>query len=540
MDVRSWGRQLKQVWRTGIFAPGLTLGWCLAILFFAGLRLLGQRPGWHVDLVVLIGGLMILSAWQLTHLALTLIGRRPAGWQSWQLLWRHKGTWILVELGLTILALPLGLGGLSSRLLVRVPLPAGFINYVGLHRRPVGIVVAIIYLLVASGCLLRGPWVFRRLAPQIQHPGTWRQMATALLVSAGLLAVWWGLAEGLVALNWWGDAHLSPGPAKLLAAGSLLLIFLGFVVAVILAAITLVWSWCGQPTVSRPVPRHQGWWLMGVLVVAGACVSGQALLSPPQFAPMVAISHRGVDHGVGVQNTLGALRHVSRQHPAYVEMDLHETRDHQWVVLHDENLAVLARRNVTPHQLTLAQLEQLTVHENGYHDRLVGWATYLKVAERLRQPLLVEIKTTPQDSPNAIHQFARQYGTRLRRDGSAVHSLDYRVVTQLKQVVPQLRVGYITPFNWVSPAAVPADFYSFQRISLSQQFILAAHQAGAPAWVWTPDSRAAMSRMWALGADGEITNELSRLQSVMRQSPSENWWAVVQNFIHSYLSITAE
>lgn len=531
--MRTWGRQLKMAWRAGVLAPGLAVGWCLAVLLFAGLRLLGQRPGWHVDLVVLILLLMALSAWQLTHLALTLIGRRPAGWQSWQLVWRHKGAWLLVELGLTILALPLGLGGLSSRLLVRLPLPADFINYVGLNRRPVGITVAIIYIIVAGVCLLRGPWVFRRLAPQIRQPGSWRQMAVALLISAGLMGVWWGLAEGIVALNWWGDARLAAGLAKGLAAGSLLLIFLGFVVAVILAAITLVWSWCGQPAVSRPIPRRQGWWLVTLLVIAGGCVSAQALESTPQFAAMVAISHRGVDHGVGVQNTLGALRHVSQQRPDYVEMDLHETRDHQWVVLHDENLAVLAQRNATPHQLTLAQLERLTVHENGYHDHLVSWPTYLRTAERLRQPLLVEIKTTPQDSAGAVRRFAHQYGARLRRDGSAVHSLDYRVVAQLKQTAPQLQVGYITPFNWVSPASVPADFYSFQRISVSRQFILAAHQAGAPAWVWTPDSPAAMIRMWALGADGEITNELSRLQRVMRQRPGKNWWAVVQNFVFS-------
>lgn len=134
-----------------------------------------------------------------------------------------------------------------------------------------------------------------------------------------------------------------------------------------------------------------------------------------------------------------------------------------------------------------------------------------------------------------IRRFARAYGRRLTRDRSAVHSLDYRVVAQLRRDVPALRVGYITPFNWVAPSSVPADFYSFQRLSVSDQFVAAAHAAHAPAYLWTPDSPAAMTRLWALGADGQITNELSRLQRVVAQPTRQAWWAVVMNFVLSYI-----
>ncbi|WP_367377085.1 glycerophosphodiester phosphodiesterase [Levilactobacillus cerevisiae] len=534
--MRLWMKDVKCAWAAGIRGTNLAVGWCLAVLLFAGLRLLGEVPGWSVAGFSLILLTLVLSAWQLTQMALTFIGRRPAAWQSWQLVWRNKGTWLLVELGLILLTLPLGLWGLSSRLLVRLSVPAAWVNFVGLHRRPVGIVVALIYVIVAGYCLLWGPRHFRRLTPQIQHPGTARQMIAALVISGGLYVSWLLVAEGLVGLNWWWGPQLSASAAQLLAWLSLSLILFGLLVAAMLSMTTLVWSWCGQPVVPQPeTSRRQTGALIGVMVFAAVCISTQTIYQTPQFSQMALISHRGVDHGHGVQNTLGALRYVSRQHPTYVEMDLHETKDHQWVVLHDENLAALAGRNVTPHSLTLAQLERLTVHENGYHDRLVGWSTYLKTAERLHQPLLVEIKTTATDSKGMAARFARQYGARLAADHSAVHSLDYRVVTQVKRTVPQLRVGYITPFNWVSPASIPADFYSFQRISVSQQFIQAAHQMGAQAYLWTPDSRAAMTRMWALGADGQITNELTRLRDVANQRPAANWWAVLQNFVFSYL-----
>ncbi|WP_375663973.1 glycerophosphodiester phosphodiesterase family protein, partial [Bartonella sp. CL63NXGY] len=52
----------------------------------------------------------------------------------------------------------------------------------------------------------------------------------------------------------------------------------------------------------------------------------------------VTISHRGVAEKNGVQNTIPALKKTHKLHPTYVEMDVHETKDHQFVVLHDENL----------------------------------------------------------------------------------------------------------------------------------------------------------------------------------------------------------
>ncbi|MFT8841085.1 MAG: glycerophosphodiester phosphodiesterase family protein [Leuconostoc citreum] len=59
---------------------------------------------------------------------------------------------------------------------------------------------------------------------------------------------------------------------------------------------------------------------------------------------IVTISHRGVTNRNGVQNTIPALeKTVKKEKPDYVEIDVRETKDNQFVVLHDENLALLAR-----------------------------------------------------------------------------------------------------------------------------------------------------------------------------------------------------
>lgn len=535
--MRKWWQELRRSWRFGLVNPGLMSGWLGLALGGLGLRLMGQLPsaGWLAIIVVILTG--SLAACQLTRLALALVTGRVPRWRlTGHLVAKYWLRWVSGLLALAVLALPFGMWGLGSRFFVQLPLPADWINFVGLNRRPVLTVVALIYCGLASYFLLRGPVHFRRILLTGTQPGTVKQMAAGLGISAALSGLWLIGSEVLVVLN--RDLAVNRGVAHWLLRGSLAVVLLGYLIGVGLLTVTLVWCWCGQPVVSgQTKPTIRPWSQVSLVLLVGVAIGGvvwQTVRQQPQFARTLTISHRGVDQGVGVQNTLGALRHVQRHHPDYVEMDLHETRDHNWVVLHDENLRVLAKRNVTPHQLTQAQLERLVVHENGYQDHLVGWPTYLRTAERLHQKLLIEIKTTPQDSPGMVARFAKAYGSRLITDHDAVHSLDYRVVRQLRQRVPQLRVGYITPFNWVAPRSVPADFYSFQQISVSHQFIRAAHTLGASAYVWTPDSVSAMTRSWALGADGQITNEVSRLQRVLTDESWRASWAVLQNFIFSY------
>ncbi|KIO95256.1 Glycerophosphoryl diester phosphodiesterase [Levilactobacillus brevis] len=45
----------------------------------------------------------------------------------------------------------------------------------------------------------------------------------------------------------------------------------------------------------------------------------------------------------------------------------------------------------------------------------------------------------------------------------------------------------------------------------------------------------AMARMWALGTNGQITNEASRLRWVVHQPVATQRWAVLQNFVLSYI-----
>ena len=142
----------------------------------------------------------------------------------------------------------------------------------------------------------------------------------------------------------------------------------------------------------------------------------------------LTISHRGVDEENGVQNTIPAMEATAKSKPDYVEMDIQETKDHQFVVFHDPTLKDLAGIDIPPQKLTLAELTNTVVSENGKKALISSFDDYLAAAEKFNQKLLVEIKVSPFDSPKMVENFSKKYGARLLKDKAMIHSLDYNAL----------------------------------------------------------------------------------------------------------------
>ena len=245
-------------------------------------------------------------------------------------------------------------------------------------------------------------------------------------------------------------------------------------------------------------------------MIATAAVGNSLYLSDSQYHHPVTISHRGVAEQNGVQNTIPALKRTHRLHPDYVELDVHETKDRQFVVLHDENLKALAGVDRTPRQLTLKQLTQLTVRENGHRAKLASFSDYLRTANRLHQKLLVEIKPSPADSPDMVDRFVARYGDDLVKHHALVHSLDYGVVEAVRRRDPRQTVLYIQPYNFTYPNTA-ANGYSMEYSTLTTDFITLAHLQGKRVYAWTVNDPSVMMQMMYKNADGIITDNLAEL-----------------------------
>lgn len=258
--------------------------------------------------------------------------------------------------------------------------------------------------------------------------------------------------------------------------------------------------------------------LAGLVVIAASLVTFNLVyLNGLATSRPITISHRGVDNGNGVQNTIPALIKTSREHPDYVEMDIQETKDHQFVVLHDTNLKQLAGLNKKVGRLTLNQLTKITVTENGYQAKVPSFAAYLKAANAHHQKLLVEIKTNSATTPDVAQRFLRQFGNDLLAHHDQVHTLSYRIMTALRHDQPKLFVSYVLPYNLTFPYT-DASGYTVEATTLNDNFVEQAAQHHQRVYAWDIDRVTQLDQMMFLGVNGIITDNLHTMQAEIKRN----------------------
>lgn len=273
------------------------------------------------------------------------------------------------------------------------------------------------------------------------------------------------------------------------------------------------------PEAIKKLPRNTHHRLIsGVLLglIAALLIVNNALyLTGSLVTYPLAISHRGVNGDNGVQNTIPALADTIKAKPDYVEMDIRETKDGQFVVIHDNNLSDLAGLNKVTHDLTLKEMTATTVTENEHQAKIPSFDDYLAYADAHKQKLLIEIKTSDRDSPQLLENFVTRYQADIMKHHHLIHTLDYGVVKGLKRLAPELEAGFILPFNFVYPKT-PAFAYTMEQTTIDDNFIEKAHREQKKIFIWTVDDATAMDNLFFMDVDGIITDDLSILQDEIK------------------------
>lgn len=276
---------------------------------------------------------------------------------------------------------------------------------------------------------------------------------------------------------------------------------------------------------NQPIANFPGWFGKGIwLMITVLILMTSAVSLPAVWHQPVAISHRGVTQKDGVQNTLPAAEKTRRLHPDYIEIDVHETADQKFVVMHDENLHQLTGINRKPRQLTLKHLQGLAADENGHRAHLVSFDQYLAFAQKHRQKLLVEIKTTPADSPRMLQHFNQCYGRQLQQNHAWLHSMDLHAVQELHRLNPKLAIMAIQPYvlGWPSRDVGWNVEYSM----LNPLLIAQLHFSHQPICVWTVDDPDTMRQAALMGVDGIVTDNLKALDIALKDTERHHDYAV--------------
>ncbi len=269
----------------------------------------------------------------------------------------------------------------------------------------------------------------------------------------------------------------------------------------------------GEELEITPRRKKDHWMRWGVMGCAGIffALEGYVYLEAPVANKPLIISHRGVSNKNGVQNTVQSLEKTAQLSPDFVETDVQETKDGQFVMMHDANIKNLTGVNANPQDLTLDELTKLDISENGYHTKVSSFDDYLNKANELHQKLLIEIKTSRKDSPDMMKRFMDKYGDVIKRNNHQMQSLDYHVIDQVLACDSQIPVYFILPYNSIFPRT-KATGYTMEYSTLDENFVNKLWNTDQKLYVWTINSSESFDKSVQLGADGMITDDLEMVQ----------------------------
>ena len=255
------------------------------------------------------------------------------------------------------------------------------------------------------------------------------------------------------------------------------------------------------------------WGVMGCASIFFA-LEGYIYLEAPVTNTPLVISHRGVSNKNGVQNTVQSLEKTAQLKPDLIEMDVQETKDGQFVMMHDANLKNLAGINASPQDLTLEELKGLDISENGYRTKISSFDDYLNRANELHQRLLIEIKTSKKDSPQMVERFLEKYGPIIKQYGHQMQSLDYHVIDQVLKYDSTIPAYFILPYNSIFPKT-KATGYTMEYSTLDEYFVTKLWYTEQKLYVWTINSSDALDKSLQLSVDGMITDDMEMLQETL-------------------------
>ena len=257
-------------------------------------------------------------------------------------------------------------------------------------------------------------------------------------------------------------------------------------------------------------------WFVLTIAILSFALEGFVYLSLPLKNVPITISHRGVSRENGIQNTVEALEKTALLKPDLVEMDVQETKDGQFVMMHDANLKQLAGINAQPQDLTLAELTSLEISENGYRTKISSFDDYFTRANQLGQRLLIEIKTSKKDSKDMMERFLSKYGAKIKVYQHQIQSLDYQVINQVVKYDSSIPSFFILPYNTIFPRT-KASGYTMEYSTLDDNFVNKLWESDKRLYDWTINDEDSIIKSFRLGVDGMITDDLELVQTSIKE-----------------------
>lgn len=222
-------------------------------------------------------------------------------------------------------------------------------------------------------------------------------------------------------------------------------------------------------------------------------------------------SHRGSSINMP-ENTMAAFEQAVDDLTDYIELDVRQTADGRFVVIHDENLKRTTGVNALVGELTQEQICALDAdyekNEN-YEGLDVTVPSLEEVLDFTRGKLVrlnIELKTSrlDQDYAEKIYEILCEYDM---IDSCVITSSDYGILKEMKQLDEDIETGYILTVamgNYYDMDSV--DFFSVDYRFVTTTMIYILHSMDKEIHIWTLNDENDILKYANMGADNIITD----------------------------------
>lgn len=234
------------------------------------------------------------------------------------------------------------------------------------------------------------------------------------------------------------------------------------------------------------------------------------------------IAHRGAS-GVAPENTLASFQKAMELSCDLIELDVHQTKDGELVVLHSKKLSHLTSKGGLVEDFTLKEIKELDAgswYSPEFADERIPTLSEVIGLTKGKVGLNIEIKKGRDFYPRIEEKIVKLLEKNDLIEPCIITSFHLSCLKRVKEINPYIAIGKVLVFSIFHPGEdiiLDVNILQPHWLMISPWFVKAAHEDHLRVNVWTVNRPAQMERLIKMGVDGIITNYPERLAVVLNK-----------------------
>ena len=265
--------------------------------------------------------------------------------------------------------------------------------------------------------------------------------------------------------------------------------------------------------------------VIGGVIFTYVVYKGKYNLNIEYMRNIEVTAHRGASL-LYPENTMSAFIGAKSLGADWIELDVHETKDGEIVVLHDTNLKRTTGVNKKIWKVNYDEVSDLdagSFFSDSYNEEKIPLLKDVVLWSKENNiKLNIEIK------PTGHEKKLEESVIKIIKEGNCLNSCvitsqHYEVLERVKEIDKNIETVYVMSFFYGSIKEFEkADHFSLEASLVTKNLVKQIHREGKQLYVWTVNTKDQMEKMIYLNVDNIVTDNVSLAKDTIYSSRTSN------------------